>query len=171
MTVSGHPNRQAVVVRPPHMHNIPSTSRDNQQPKFSTPVEESRHRSSQKPRLGGYVKPQQASPHPMGGPRVTVDSKLAARPEISSRPAGSSSHHPQQGPVSSAADSGDISRDIDGLIEETASKVRAAEQAVDGEDDDNGIPYDPNLVCPKCRMRFREGEIQKYRKHVSSVHK
>ena len=27
------------------------------------------------------------------------------------------------------------------------------------------IPYDPNLVCPKCGRQFRRGEIQKFRKH------
>ena len=27
------------------------------------------------------------------------------------------------------------------------------------------LPYDPNLVCPKCGRRFRRGEIQKFRKH------
>ena len=31
-----------------------------------------------------------------------------------------------------------------------------------------GIPYDPNLVCPKCHLRFRIGEIQKYRRHVKT---
>ena len=50
------------------------------------------------------------------------------------------------------------------------SKVREEEEEVEG-DHGEGIPYDPNLVCPKCRMRFREGEIQKFRRHVSSAHK
>ena len=27
------------------------------------------------------------------------------------------------------------------------------------------IPFDPNLVCPKCGRQFRRGEIQKFRKH------
>jgi myosin protein heavy chain len=47
--------------------------------------------------------------------------------------------------------------------------MRADELVSEGEGE--GIPYDPNLVCPKCRMRFREGEIQKFRRHVSSAHK
>ena len=33
---------------------------------------------------------------------------------------------------------------------------------------DEGIPYDPNLVCPKCHLGFRIGEIQKYRRHVKT---
>ena len=27
------------------------------------------------------------------------------------------------------------------------------------------IPFDPNLVCPKCGRQFHRGEIQKFRKH------
>ena len=27
-------------------------------------------------------------------------------------------------------------------------------------------PFDPNLICPLCRLQYRIGEIQKYRKHV-----
>ena len=27
-------------------------------------------------------------------------------------------------------------------------------------------PFDPNLICPMCRLQYRIGEIQKYRKHV-----
>ena len=33
---------------------------------------------------------------------------------------------------------------------------------------DTDIPFDPNLVCPKCKKQFREGEIQKYRNHFKS---
>ena len=33
---------------------------------------------------------------------------------------------------------------------------------------DEGIPYDPNLVCPKCRLEFRIGEIMRYRQHVKT---
>ena len=76
----------------------------------------------------------------------------------------------QHHPGSPTPNSGDISKGIDRVIEETVSKVREEEEVVEG-DDGEGIPYDPNLVCPKCRMRFREGEIQKFRRHVSSTHK
>ena len=34
-----------------------------------------------------------------------------------------------------------------------------------GPDDSFEIPFDPNLVCPKCGRQFRRGEIQKLRKH------
>ena len=29
-------------------------------------------------------------------------------------------------------------------------------------------PYDPNLTCTQCGERFRMGEIQNYKRHVSS---
>ena len=28
------------------------------------------------------------------------------------------------------------------------------------------LPYDPNLVCPKCGEMFCHGEIQKFKRHV-----
>ena len=49
------------------------------------------------------------------------------------------------------------------------SKVREEKEVVEGNDGE-GIPYDQNLVCHKCRMRFREGEMQKFRRHVSLAH-
>ena len=33
--------------------------------------------------------------------------------------------------------------------------------------EDTSLPYDPNLVCPKCGKRFRIGEIQKLGRHVN----
>ena len=33
---------------------------------------------------------------------------------------------------------------------------------------DANAPLDPNLTCPYCREGFRKGEIQNYRRHVSS---
>lgn len=38
----------------------------------------------------------------------------------------------------------------------------------DGERDDR--PFDPNLVCPKCKQQFRIGEIQAYKKHYKLYH-
>ena len=42
---------------------------------------------------------------------------------------------------------------------------------VSGSMNDIDIPFDPNLVCPKCKKQFREGEIQEYRKHFNSCTK
>ena len=31
-------------------------------------------------------------------------------------------------------------------------------------------PFDPNLVCPKCKQQFRIGEIQEYKRHYKLCH-
>ena len=156
--------------RPSYPHDASSLMGNNQQSEFSKPVEESRRFASRKPQLGGYVKPQQASSHPVGGRHLAVD-PLAGRAEShsSSDRGESAANAPKQGPISPSPSTGDISKGIDTIIEQTASKMREDGQVGEGEGE--GIPYDPNLVCPKCRMRFREGEIQKFRRHVSSAHK
>ena len=33
--------------------------------------------------------------------------------------------------------------------------------------EDTSLPYDPNLVCPKCGKRYRIGEVQKFGRHVN----
>ena len=164
---SGQPSPH--VPRPPQPQHMPAMSRDNQ---YSTPVEEShRRRLSGKPPLEGYIKPQQASSHPIASQHLAVERPAGHYENSSSpsRPAGSSVHNPQHASVGPSPSTGDISKDITNVIEETASKVRAAER-VGERGESEGIPYDPNLVCPKCKMKFREGEIQKYRRHVSSPH-
>jgi predicted RNase H-like nuclease (RuvC/YqgF family) len=166
--VGGQPNPQPGARRLPHTQDVVSSMGSKQ---YSTSIEESRRHPTHKPHnppLEGYVKPQQASPHPRSGHFLAVD-PLAGRPENRSTHTGNSAGRPKQGSVSPSQSSGDISKDIDTVIEQTASKMRADELVSEGEGE--GIPYDPNLVCPKCRMRFREGEIQKFRRHVSSAHK
>ena len=37
------------------------------------------------------------------------------------------------------------------------------------EDNDSSIPYDPNLVCPKCGKKYRNGEIQKFKRHIKEL--
>lgn len=95
--------------------------------------------------------------------------QLAGRHGNSSSHSRPAVHNPQPPFVSPSPSSGDILKHINNIIEEMASRVRAAEQVGEGEESE-GIPYDPNLVCPKCKMKFCEGKIQKYRKHVTSPH-
>ena len=165
--VTGQPSPQ---VRPPPTQDVPP--RGNQLSRYSFPVEESHRRvSSRAPQLEGYVKPHQVSLRATGDNRIPITGRPdSSRPPPVRPPV--SPHHcrpDNQALARPAPATGDISRDIDREIEQTASKVREAEQVLEGGDGE-GIPYDPNLVCPKCRMRFREGEIQKYRRHVSSAH-
>ena len=60
---------------------------------------------------------------------------------------------------------------IDLEIHEMAEEVRRMSrrpetQEVLFDDEDSSLPYDPNLVCPKCRRQYRVGEIQKLKRHM-----
>ena len=60
---------------------------------------------------------------------------------------------------------------IDGQIHEMAEEVRRMSrrpgtQEVIFDDEDSSLPYDPNLVCPKCGRQYRVGEIQKLKRHM-----
>ena len=60
---------------------------------------------------------------------------------------------------------------IDDEIHEMAEEVREMSRRPDTQQvlfDDNDRPYDPNLVCRKCGKRYREGEIQKLKRHLST---
>ena len=39
-------------------------------------------------------------------------------------------------------------------------------EGVGGAATNSNVPFDPNLVCPRCHLQFRIGEIQKFKKHV-----
>ena len=57
-------------------------------------------------------------------------------------------------------------------IEEMAERHRKEMQGpstaeVLFDDGDSLLPYDPNLVCPKCGKQYRVGEIQKLRRHIN----
>ena len=60
---------------------------------------------------------------------------------------------------------------IDDEIHEMAEEVRGMSRRPDMQQvlfDDNDRPYDPNLVCRKCGKQYREGEIQKLKRHLST---
>ena len=61
---------------------------------------------------------------------------------------------------------------IDGEIHEMAEEVRRMSRRPDTQevlfdDEDSPLPYDPNLVCPKCGRQYRVGEIQKLKRHIN----
>ena len=61
---------------------------------------------------------------------------------------------------------------IDEEIQEMAEDVRKGSRGpttaeVLFDDGDSSLPYDPNLVCPKCGKQYRVGEIQKLRRHMN----
>ena len=118
-------------MRPPHTQDVAVTRRGSQQSQFSTPTEESRGRRSQKkPQLEGYVHPTHTS-WPVSG-CGDIDRWWLSGPAGSQTP-----------------NSGDISKGIDRVIEVTVYEARVEEG-----DDGEGIPYDPNLVCPKLVYPF-----------------
>ena len=63
-----------------------------------------------------------------------------------------------------------LEKGIDGDIRRAARNVKkqmaGRELSVGG----GGVeaPYDPNLICPSCGLRFRIGEIQKFKRHAST---
>ena len=62
-----------------------------------------------------------------------------------------------------------LQKEVDDEIHQQAAQVI---QEVSGgrrnANTDPRRPFDPNLVCPMCRKKFRIGEIQKFKKHVST---
>ena len=60
---------------------------------------------------------------------------------------------------------------IDDEIHDMAEEVRRMSRRPDTQevlfdDEDSPLPYDPNLVCPKCGRQYRVGEIQKLKRHM-----
>ena len=74
---------------------------------------------------------------------------------------------PERASVSPSASHSDISRDIDTDIQNAASKMKESDQVEDQSED---MPFDPNLVYPKCGKHFRVGETPNFRKHVTTAH-
>ena len=58
-------------------------------------------------------------------------------------------------------------RDIEKMAEEVRRRNRRPDtDEVIFDDEDSPLPYDPNLVCPKCGRQYRVGEIQKLKRHM-----
>ncbi len=84
--------------------------------------------------------------------------------------------HPARGREQLAGDikENPFLQDIDREIEQVAAEVkrlsqppRTEEMLNDDNDDPSLGPYDPNLTCNGCGMRYRYGEIQKLRRHIN----
>ena len=69
------------------------------------------------------------------------------------------SHQSQSGQAPSASSSQPAA------YSRATAELSSKHNKSDTSDDDLQIPFDPNLVCPKCGRQFRRGEIQKLRKH------
>ena len=63
----------------------------------------------------------------------------------------------------------ELMKGLQGDIRGAAEGVKAAtERESSASAADGTIPLDPNLICPYCNKNFRIGEIQIFRRHVSS---
>ena len=62
---------------------------------------------------------------------------------------------------------GQITKEIHEMAEEVRRRNRRPDtDEVIFDDEDSLLPYDPNLVCPKCGRQYRVGEIQKLKRHM-----
>ena len=59
-----------------------------------------------------------------------------------------------------------IDQDIQYYAEEARQMTRSPPTHSDDEDNILSLPYDPNLVCPKCGKRYRIGQIQRFKRHA-----
>ena len=77
-----------------------------------------------------------------------------------------------QSRVNSDQESNSLLQGIDSEIHQAAKNIKTKvgdDLSLPASGDD--VPFDRNLVCPVCRVQFRLGEIQKFRKHVEICHK
>ena len=93
-----------------------------------------------------------------------------------SQPAAYSSATAESSSKHSVSDSSDVAENplIEGIDKDMLEAQHEIEKMYTdpaesiegtGHDDSFQIPFDPNLICPKCGRQFRRGEIQKLRKH------
>ena len=84
--------------------------------------------------------------------------------------------HPARGREQLAGDikENSILQNIDREIEHVADDIRRqtlppqTQEFLNDDNDDPSLgPYDPNLTCNGCGMRYRYGEIQKLRRHIN----
>ena len=59
-----------------------------------------------------------------------------------------------------------LDQDIQLYADDVRRKLQPPDISVVDVDENPSLPYDPNLVCPKCGKRYHIGEIQKLRRHV-----
>ena len=58
-----------------------------------------------------------------------------------------------------------IDQDIQYYAEEARQLAHPPNDTKESEVQDS-LPYDPNLVCPKCGKQYRIGEIQRFKRHL-----
>lgn len=102
---------------------------------------------------------------PPGGHPMIMAPLLPLRADSSHLRAPSGQERgPQQFSVSGGCGSEvDLLAHIDTEIHRQVASVANLSQQLD-----ENAPLDPNLTCPVCRVTFRKGEIQSYKRHVAA---
>ena len=90
------------------------------------------------------------------------------KPVISKLPSEPTMNNLQAADDDSGSDlKGQLTKEIHEMAEEVRRKSKRPEtDEVLFDDEDSSLPYDPNLVCPKCGRQYRVGEIQKLKRHM-----
>ena len=124
----------------------------------------------------------QQLPHHFGSHRQPAGAGSGRQSALPSRPSQQTYPPPQREPSycppmshaqvshqpisSQALESDRLEVGIEGEIYRAAKDVMESDSGALQTLGDEDIPYDPNLICLKCNLNFRIGEIQKYRRHV-----
>ena len=150
----GHPG--------PQQHGVPI------QASTELPPSQSRRPDRQGGSRGNFFQPaHQATSQPVHQATSQLVHQATSQPAYQSPTAESSSEQP-------ASDTSDVAENP--LIEGIDKDMLAAQDevhkmyadpndSVTDPEQSFEIPFDPNLICPKCGRQFRRGEIQKFRKH------
>ena len=94
-------------------------------------------------------------------PAVEGSSLVSSKAELSYSPASSDDSDVADNPLIQGID-----RDMMLADQDEVHKLYAdPDDSINDPEQSFEIPFDPNLVCPKCGRQFRRGEIQKFRKH------
>ena len=91
---------------------------------------------------------------------VEVSSPVSSKAELSYSPASSDNSDVAENPLIEGIDT-----DMLAAQEEVHRMYADPNDSINDPEQSFEIPFDPNLVCPKCGRQFRRGEIQKFRKH------
>ena len=94
-------------------------------------------------------------------PDSEAGSNVSTESGVSSQPGGSQPN----------LNENTLEKGIDGDIRRAARHVKkqlAGRESPAGAKGGVVAPFDPNLVCPSCGLRFRIGEIQKFKRHAGT---
>ena len=133
---------------------------------YSTPVQETLFAPLPQPHMGAQKNRQGPSHYSNYPTKQPLKSSSVSKAYSCDSSLSMQAPPPLPGSISPSEGVSDISRDIDSDIQHAATHMGKGEMV----EEDVNVPYDPNLVCMKCSKRFRVGQIQEFRKHVSSAH-